>query len=120
MYRLSRIGMIVPIGDLVNLLSTIEGLEFRYVEYLGMNIGYLGEEFEKGRDLEELFYIANVASIEIATDLMATLGETAAAEAASRARHYRTLGNAVRFCEWRQIERIVSVLSQPISFGTVH
>jgi hypothetical protein len=87
---------------------------------LARTLGIRGNGLKKGRILEELFYIANVASIEIATDLIATMGETAAAEAASRARHYRTLGNAVRFCEWRQIERIVSVLSQPISFGTVH
>jgi hypothetical protein len=40
MYRLSRIGMIVPIGDLVNPLSTIKDLEFRCLAYPGTNIGY--------------------------------------------------------------------------------
>ncbi len=70
--------------------------------------------------LEELFYIADRAGIEQATALLRDLGDGAMAEAASRATHYRALGNAVRFCEWRQIERVLVVLAQPSAVGTVH
>lgn len=120
MSRLYQNGTIVPQRDMVNHLSTIEHADLWYLARSGMKIGYPRKGLKKGRNLEELFYIADIASIEIATDLIATLGDTAVVEAASRARHYRTLGNAVRFCEWRQIERIISILSQPTSFGTVH
>jgi hypothetical protein len=70
--------------------------------------------------LEELFYIADRGSVDTANMLIATFGESAGLEAAARADHYKGLGNAIRFCEWRQIERFVSILSQDLSFGTVH
>ncbi len=70
--------------------------------------------------LEEIFYIANRTSVDEATDLIQRFGTSAVIEAAARADRYRGLGNSVRFCEWRQIERIISVLSQDASIGTVH
>ena len=70
--------------------------------------------------MEELFYIADRNSVEIAEDLFRTYGMLAMDEAAARSRHYRELGNAVRFCEWRQIERFLMVLSQDGAVGTVH
>jgi len=70
--------------------------------------------------LEELFYIADRDSVDMATTLISMFGESASVEAAARADHYRGLGNAIRFCEWRQIERVVSVLNLDMSFGTVH
>ena len=70
--------------------------------------------------MEELFYIADRGSVDTATMLIATFGEAAVVEAAARADHYKGLGNAIRFCEWRQIERVVSILNQDMSFGTVH
>ena len=36
---------------------------------------------------------------------------TAAAEAAARANHSRGLGNVVHFCRWRQIERMINLLT---------
>jgi hypothetical protein len=70
--------------------------------------------------LEELFYIADRGSVDAATSLIAMFGEGAVGEAAARADHYRGVGNAIRFCEWRQIERVISILNQDMSFGTVH
>jgi hypothetical protein len=70
--------------------------------------------------LEELFYIADRASIDNATMLISQFGDHAVIEAAQRADRYRGLGNAIRFCQWRQIERVISVLSQECSVGTVH
>ena len=70
--------------------------------------------------LEELFYIANRSSIAQAEDLLAQFGMLAIDEAAARSRHYRELGNAIRFCEWRQIERFLMLLSQDVAVGTVH
>jgi hypothetical protein len=70
--------------------------------------------------LEELFYLADRAGIDQATDLLRDYGDGAMAEAASRASRYRELGNAIRFCEWRQIERVLILLSQSSAVGTVH
>jgi len=70
--------------------------------------------------LEELFYIANRQSVEQADLLLQQFGVSALEEAAARCRHYREVGNAIRFCEWRQIERFLILLSQEIAVGTVH
>ena len=70
--------------------------------------------------MEELFYIASRSSVVLAEDLFREYGMLAMDEAAARSRHYRELGNAIRFCEWRQIERFLMVLSQDVPIGTVH
>jgi hypothetical protein len=75
---------------------------------------------EKGRALEEIFYIANRSSIEQAEELMRQFGMQAIDEAAARSKHYRELGNAIRFCEWRQIERFLSILTLDTAIGTIH
>ena len=41
-------------------------------------------------------------------------------EAASRADRSRNLGNQVHYCRWRQIERLIALLSTPHAVGTVH
>ncbi len=70
--------------------------------------------------MEELFYIADRSSISQAQELLAEYGMLAIDEAAARSRRYHDLGNAIRFCEWRQIERFLMVLSQDCAVGTVH
>ena len=70
--------------------------------------------------MEELFYIASRSSVEAAENLFREYGMLAIDEAAARSRHYRELGNAIRFCEWRQIERFLMVLSHDVPVGTVH
>ena len=70
--------------------------------------------------LEEIFYIADRGSFERAEELVERFGPDAIDEAAARSRHYRELGNAIRFCEWRQIERFLAVLAQDVPIGTIH
>ena len=70
--------------------------------------------------MEELFYIASRNSVDLAESLFREYGILAVDEAAARSRRYRELGNAIRFCEWRQIERFLIVLSQDVAVGTVH
>ena len=65
-------------------------------------------------------YIADARSVADAADLMAGFGPAAAREAAARADRSRDRGNALRFCHWRQVERLVSVLSVRRALGTVH
>jgi len=47
-------------------------------------------------------------------------GDDAAFEAAARADRSRDAGNVVRFCHWRQIERVIATLGSDEIFGSVH
>ena len=55
-----------------------------------------------------------------ATDLIERFGDEARVEAAIRATRSRDDGNVLRFCHWRQIERVVAALSSEEPVGTVH
>jgi len=68
----------------------------------------------------ELFYIADRATVDSASDLIDRFGVDAGPEAASRADRSRNLGNAINFCRWRQIERVIMVLTADQAIGTVH
>jgi hypothetical protein len=63
--------------------------------------------------------VADRATADTATMLMASFGDLASAEAASRADQSRDQGNALLFCRWRQVERLVALLSTNDVHGTV-
>jgi hypothetical protein len=65
-------------------------------------------------------YVADRALVADATDLMAHFGGDAAFEAAARADRSRDLGNVIHFCRWRQVERLVALLSEDEPTGTIH
>ncbi len=52
--------------------------------------------------------------------LMATFGKAAGLEAAERAEASRNIGNHLKYCRWRQIERLVILLSIETTLGTIH
>lgn len=64
--------------------------------------------------------LADRAALAEATELMDDYGELAVAEAASRADRSRMLGNVIRFCHWRGIERTIAFLRADEVTGTVH
>lgn len=55
-----------------------------------------------------------------ADNMIAILGDSAALHAADNADTARERGNHVRFCHWRQVERLIVMLSVQKSFGTIH
>ena len=55
-----------------------------------------------------------------ASDFIARFGDDAGFEAAARAEASRDRGNVVHFCRWRQIERLILVLSSPTGEQTLH
>ncbi|MDR6853305.1 hypothetical protein J2Y54_002825 [Sphingomonas sp. BE123] len=65
-------------------------------------------------------YLADRAHVHDATDLIRTFGEDAGLHAAARADRYRDLGNHINFCRWRQIERLIVLMSIKRAVGTVH
>ena len=52
--------------------------------------------------------------------LIARFGPEAGLEAAERAKESRNVGNHLHYCRWRQIERLVVLLSLETTLGTVH
>ncbi|WP_343528903.1 hypothetical protein [Sphingomonas sp.] len=63
-----------------------------------------------------------VTPIDVATaaEMIETFGLSAGDEAAARADRSRDLGNHIHFCRWRQIERLIGLLSCDEAFGTIH
>ena len=65
-------------------------------------------------------FITGRAALNDAAMLIDTFGDDAGAEAASRAEHSRDAGNVMRFCHWRQIERVIAALASDEVRGTIH
>ena len=65
-------------------------------------------------------FIASRAALADACNLIDAHGEDASFEAALRAERARDGGNVLRFCYWRQIERVIVTLSSQAPQGTVH
>ena len=65
-------------------------------------------------------FIHGRVALADASELIERYGDEAGFEAAARAEHSRDDGNVVRFCHWRQIERVIATLSSDEVSGTVH
>lgn len=65
-------------------------------------------------------YVSDRAEVATAAELILKYGDDAGYEAAARADRSRDLGNHLHFARWRQIERLVVLLSIPRAVGTVH
>ncbi len=65
-------------------------------------------------------FITGRAALNDARLLIETFGDDAGFEAASRAESSRDAGNVVRFCHWRQIERVIATLASEDVRGTIH
>jgi hypothetical protein len=65
-------------------------------------------------------FIHGRGALDDAADLIARYGDEAGLEAAVRAEQSRDDGNVVRFCHWRQIERVIVALASDEILGTIH
>ena len=65
-------------------------------------------------------YIAGRAALNDASELIDRFGDNAGLEAAVRAEQSRDAGNVLRFCHWRQIERVIASLSDDEVRGSIH
>lgn len=70
--------------------------------------------------MSDMPYIADARAVSDAADLIAAFGAHAVDEAAIRADRSRDIGNHIHFCHWRQIERLIVVMSAPCALGTIH
>lgn len=65
-------------------------------------------------------YVADRGEVLAADALIRAHGDDAAFAAAAKADQCRDIGNLVHFCRWRQIERLIVLLSAGRAIGTVH
>jgi hypothetical protein len=65
-------------------------------------------------------FISGRRALADAAELIERFGDDAGLEAAVRAEESRDSGNVVRFCHWRQIERVIVALSSREARGSVH
>ena len=65
-------------------------------------------------------FIHSRLALADASDLIDRYGDGAKSEAAARAERSRGDGNVMRFCHWRQIERVIATLNSYEVRGTVH
>ena len=66
------------------------------------------------------FWISGRKALDDASALMDAHGGEATDVAARRARESRSKDNIVRYCHWRQIERVITVLESPDRRGMIH
>ena len=69
--------------------------------------------------MDDLF-IAGRDSVADAQDLIREFGQEAALQAAVRAEKSREAENILKFCHWRQVERLIDALASEEPQGTVH
>jgi len=75
----------------------------------------------KRKALHDPVYLPDASAAADAAELIARFGDHAGLEAAARADRSRGLGNVIHFCRWRQIERMIALLSTTDRGGaTVH
>ncbi len=65
-------------------------------------------------------FIAGRVALADASELIERFGDDAGLEAAARAESSRDAGNVLRFCHWRQIERVIATLSSEEVRGSIH
>jgi hypothetical protein len=70
--------------------------------------------------LQDHVHLPDRSAAADAAELIARFGLHAADEAAARADRSRDLGNVVHFCRWRQIERMILLLSAGAEGRTLH
>lgn len=70
--------------------------------------------------MQSYVHLPDPAAANDAAELIAHFGIHAASEAAARADRSRELGNVIHFCRWRQIERMIQLLSSDRGAHTIH
>ena len=68
----------------------------------------------------DTLFIAGRTSLADAQELMREFGADAQLHAAVRAEQSRGADNILKFCHWRQVERLIDTLASEEPQGTVH
>jgi hypothetical protein len=68
----------------------------------------------------DTLFIAGRGSLADAQELIQEFGPEAQLQAAVRAEKSREAENIIKFCHWRQVERLIDALAADEPQGTVH
>jgi hypothetical protein len=68
----------------------------------------------------DTLFIAGRDSLADAQDLIREFGGEAGVQAAMRAEKSRGVENILKFCHWRQVERLIDTLAAAEPQGTIH
>jgi hypothetical protein len=79
-----------------------------------------GKQKNAGKALQDHVHLPDRAAATDAADLISRFGIHAADEAAARADQSRDRGNVLHFCRWRQIERMILLLTAGPHGHTTH
>ncbi len=79
-----------------------------------------GQPENTGKALSSHVHLPDRSAATEAAELIARFGVHAAGEAAARADHSREVGNVDHFCRWRQIERLILLLSDGRAGHSLH
>jgi len=75
---------------------------------------------KQGVSLRHDVHLADRGALAEASSLIDKFGAFASSEAARLAGESRDAGNVIHFCRWRQIERMIVMLSDETVTGAVH
>ena len=76
-------------------------------------------ENKASKALQDHIHLPDRSAVAEAAELIDRFGIHALSEAAARADRSREIGNVIHFCRWRQIERIIPILSSDRAPGTI-
>jgi hypothetical protein len=79
-----------------------------------------GQQLQSRQPLYAHVHLPDAAAAAEAAELIDRFGGFAADEAAARATRSRDLGNVIHYCRWRQIQRLIELLSAPGGAPTLH
>ena len=65
-------------------------------------------------------FISGRSSVSDAQELIREFGPDASLQAAVRAENSRAAENILKFCHWRQVERLIDALAAEEPPGTIH
>jgi hypothetical protein len=65
-------------------------------------------------------FLTDAAQITDAAQLIASFGNRAGDEAAARADRSAFLGNHIHYCRWRQVGRLIDLMTETKASGTLH
>lgn len=68
----------------------------------------------------DTLFIAGRTSLSDAQDLIRDFGTEAGLQAAVRAEKSREAENLLKFCHWRQVERLIDALAAEEAPGSIH
>jgi hypothetical protein len=80
----------------------------------------MAEAPDEESQLRHDVFLADRAAFVDARELIESYGELAVVEAAQRASRSRDLGNVVHFCRWREVIRMIDMLSDERPEGALH